>query len=279
MKKMLKYLSIALFCSFFAFMFLSESVEANYDSSKNSVNIAVSKNGVKITVRYQRGINRDYATYKWCQRTNANTESCSNDIGGSVNYIDIGGDYSSRYIAVGDPEYVDNNITTDNFVVPKEEDPFLDNIEYKVDSHYSIVVNHYFCSIREEGNNSCEYYDSENTQTVFNVSGNDLINGLSLGGTGEVTDGIADEGLKDMMSKIYDIVHNTVMPIIWGILGLFLVVKGSLLGVQIVKSADEPQVRQEKVGSLKWLVIGVAIAYASSFLVDVVMGFFKDAFK
>ena len=81
-------------------------------------------------------------------------------------------------------------------------------------------------------------------------------------------------------SKIYDILHNvvdgTLMPIIYIVLGLFLVVKGAILGMQIVKAADEPQVRQEKIGALKWLVIGVAIAYGVTVAADIVIGYFAD---
>ena len=57
---------------------------------------------------------------------------------------------------------------------------------------------------------------------------------------------------------------------------MFLVVKGALLGVQIVKAADEPQVRQEKIGSLKWLIIGVAIAYAVTAVANIVLNTFSD---
>ena len=95
-----------------------------------------------------------------------------------------------------------------------------------------------------------------------------------LEGDLDVSD-LGDSGLTNAMQAIYEVVHETIMPIIWIVLGLFLVVKGALLGMQIVKAADEPQVRQEKIGSLKWLVIGVAIAYGVSFAADIVIGYFS----
>lgn len=279
MKKAIKYISIILFCSIFMFIFVNKRVEANYDSSKNTVNVMVNMNEVKITVRYQRGIDRTYPSYRWCEVVNDNSTTCANDIGGEVMYVAIGGDSNNSYIAQGEPSYVDSNITTVTFTVRAENDEFLRDKRYEPEHTYAIIVNNYFCAIRNEGYTGCEYFDEGNTQTVLKVSANDLLNGLSVGGTGEATDDVADDGLKKMMEKVYDIVHGTVMPIIWAVLGLFFVVKGALLGVQIVKSADEPQVRQEKVGSLKWLVIGVAISYAASFLVDGVMGFFSNAFN
>lgn len=75
-----------------------------------------------------------------------------------------------------------------------------------------------------------------------------------------VTDSISDSDLASLMEKISSI-GQTILNVIYIVLGLFLVIKGALLGMQIVKAADEPQVRQEKIGSLKWLVIGIAIAY------------------
>ena len=85
-------------------------------------------------------------------------------------------------------------------------------------------------------------------------------------------------GFGDLMAKANSIV-NVIVTIIYVVLGLFLVVKGALLGVQIVKAADEPQVRQEKIGSLKWLVIGVAIAYAVTIVADVLVNYFADTAK
>ena len=82
--------------------------------------------------------------------------------------------------------------------------------------------------------------------------------------------------LNGAIQTIIDIVDDTLLPIIWVVLGLFLVVKGAILGMQIVKAADEPQVRQEKIGSLKWLVIGVAIAYGVTGVAHIVTGFFKS---
>lgn len=80
------------------------------------------------------------------------------------------------------------------------------------------------------------------------------------------------------MGYVTEIV-DTITLIIYIVLGLFLVVKGALIGMQIVKAADEPQVRQEKISSLKWLVIGVAIAYAVTVAADLLMGYFATVFK
>ena len=89
---------------------------------------------------------------------------------------------------------------------------------------------------------------------------------------------VGDTGLNQVMDMLERVVNQTLMPIIWVVLGLFLVVKGAILGMQIVKAADEPQVRQEKIGSLKWLVIGVAIAYGVSFVATFVISYFKKEF-
>lgn len=97
---------------------------------------------------------------------------------------------------------------------------------------------------------------------------------------GSTPDGgdVGDAGLNEVMSLLEEVVNDTILPIIWIVLGLFLVVKGAILGMQIVKAADEPQVRQEKIGSLKWLVIGVAIAYGVSFVAKFVIDYFDSKF-
>lgn len=91
--------------------------------------------------------------------------------------------------------------------------------------------------------------------------------------------GISDERIKGLLDKIKSIVNSVILPIIYIATTLFLIIKGAILGVQIVKSADDASVRREKIGALKWLVIGVAITYAATSVVGVLTGFFKNFFE
>lgn len=89
----------------------------------------------------------------------------------------------------------------------------------------------------------------------------------------EVPTGTLSGDMATIMNRVTKIAE-TILLAIYVLLGLFLIIKGALLGMQIVKAADEPQVRQEKIGSLKWLVIGVAIGYgvagAANILINVI---------
>lgn len=87
----------------------------------------------------------------------------------------------------------------------------------------------------------------------------------------------SEPDVTNALAKAAEIVDD-ILIIIYAVLGLFLVVKGALIGMQIVKAADEPQVRQEKIGSLKWLVIGVAIAYAVTVAADFLVGYLEKQF-
>ena len=68
---------------------------------------------------------------------------------------------------------------------------------------------------------------------------------------------------KDLLSFVFG---STFKAIIWSLLGGILLLRGSYLGVEIVKHADEPDVRKQKIGHLKHLLIGIA-AIAILFLV------------
>lgn len=87
---------------------------------------------------------------------------------------------------------------------------------------------------------------------------------------------ITNSGLAEVMEMVQSI-GQTILTCIYIVLGIFLVVKGALLGMQIVKAADEPQVRQEKIGSLKWLVIGIAIAYGVAILANVAINIITES--
>ena len=181
------------------------------------------------------------------------------------------------YISKTSANDSDNNPTTKQFLI--DTDIEVDSTQRE--DTYVVFVVAYFCAVRTVPENNadysaCTYFYDSNTEdgkgivkTSFKI--NDILNK-------NISD-IDDDGISQAMNKIEEIIMYTVMPIIWGVLGLFLVVKGALLGIQIVKAADEPQVRQEKIGSLKWLVIGVAVAYLASGAVYVVTGYFSGVFN
>ena len=82
--------------------------------------------------------------------------------------------------------------------------------------------------------------------------------------------------MRELLEKIKEIVNTIVLPILYSFSAIFLIIKGALLGTQIVKSADKPDIRAEKIHALKWLFIGVTIIFAASSAVGVLTGFFKN---
>jgi hypothetical protein len=95
---------------------------------------------------------------------------------------------------------------------------------------------------------------------------------------GDQFSGITDSGINTLLEK-FEQISNIILWIILGVLTVVLIIKGALLGVQIVKSADEPQVRQEKINSLKWLVIGIAIGYGIVGLAKVIISIIANNLK
>lgn len=122
---------------------------------------------------------------------------------------------------------------------------------------------------------SSSYTGYENTSTGFMLSPLSVdTNNVYVKGSKSST--IKDEGIGNLLSDLEKIVNNVVLPVLLTTLGMFLIVKGAILGVQIVKSADNPDVRSEKIRGLKWLVIGVAIAMSASAVVGVLTGYFEN---
>ena len=298
MKKFVRYFSIVLASIFFMVFLSHNSVDAIYDGNKNVIGVFVDKEQVTVTIKYQRGFDAvETAKYYWCrvekeslppETLAACTSSKEPAKYTVVNYVEASNKSELDFIAKGSANNVDDEITTHVFTVTKKEsdslegDYILNNLNALTNgsqesTKYVLFVQASFCAVRNfdaEGNVSgCQYYDDAKFVKV-DIDLMDLKNGDRLD---KVSTG--DEDLDNMFQKISDIVYAVVIPIIWIVLGLFLVVKGSILGVQIVKSADEPQVRQEKIGSLKWLIIGVAISAAAAGFVKVIIGFFSGVFK
>lgn len=104
----------------------------------------------------------------------------------------------------------------------------------------------------------------------MNMAG--LLNFLTTGSNGITVSGSADtSGFNTVLQQVANI-GQTILVVIYVVLGVFLIIKGAILGMQIVKAADEPQVRQEKIGALKWLVIGVAIGYGVAGIANILIG-------
>lgn len=272
------------------------SFVGTFDTSKNKTEVYAYKGEnenkdklmLKIDVTFTRGFDKDTATYIVCKKNNSTSEIKNlNNCKEFGEIVTQNGDVGVQFVVSGDTNTFSNELTGTAADANPIKKSYTVNTGIEINSdnretYYVVFVKTFFCSrrvVEEDGQykgGGCQYWH----------------NPEEIGGTpfsriefkmGDLTDKniteIEDERLAELMEVIQNIVMGIVMPIIYIVLGLFLIVKGSLLGIQIVKSADDPQTRQEKIGSLKWLVIGVAIAYAASGLVHVVMGVISGAFN
>lgn len=294
MKKIIKYFSLLLISAFLLSLFVNDPVSANYNKAKNNAIVSVSKRVVKdgngkeedklnvnVRVTFQRGFDKGTALYYICRKDEGATVNSPQDCG-EENKILWGASYvGSAYtqadlISKEESGKADSNPKTMNFTA--ETNFTLRDTER--DNRYVVFVQTIYCTVRSktgETYNGCQYWDN-NSDTLITEKfakkefiAKDLIKN-------NISD-IENDELDSVIKKISDVVYDTIMPIIWAVLTVFLVVKGTLLGVQIVKAADEPQVRQEKIGSLKWLVIGVAVAALASGAVTFITGFISGALE
>lgn len=272
MKRVMKFFSLLLISAFVMAVFAAKPTRAIYDSSKNKVSVfvgtitedTVKKVNVQIIIDYQRGFDAASSSlgYKVCEKK-TNDELLTYE-----NYCTD--PFFPITVEVSDKEAN----SADQYPTSKTYNFKIDHIP--VDStnreaQYVVFVRVAFCSFRSEGNVACQYYSEDIGYARRDFKIADIL-------TTNIDD-IENEELESVMEKITGLVYGTVMPIIYIVLTLFLIIKGAILGVQIVKAADEPQLRQEKIGSLKWLIIGCGIAYAASALVTVLTGFFSGAFN
>lgn len=288
MKKIIKYFTIFFASALFMLILSSNKASAaqgTFDTSKNNVSLSVYTDGIennlylKVTIKATRGFGSNTAQYLVCKlpegvttydHTNAGT-TCPGALWAT--YL-VSGDMST-FNTKENGALADANPITRVYTV----DTGIDISSVDRTANYVIFVRTTFCSVRvlnAEGyydGGGCLYWHVPDENSKF---ASVMFKGSDVRDT-DITD-IEDEELQSMMDKVSDIVMSIVMPVLYAVIGVFLVVKGSILGFQIVKAADEPQVRQEKIGALKWLVIGVAIAYAATGLVHVVTGAISGAF-
>ena len=89
-------------------------------------------------------------------------------------------------------------------------------------------------------------------------------------------DNVADAtGAQSTMSTIFrENIWPWVQTILWVLvaaMAIVLIVKGITTAMAVVKAADEPQVRQEKIGAFKYLAIGLGIAIVLVSLANVIV--------
>lgn len=287
MKTIVKYFSLLIINIFAIFFFYNNPIKAaNFDESKNYVSISFGNKDddgnkkviARVSITYQRGFggvsqdNKSGTQYVVCKETEV-----------SNNGYCLGVDWKpflteqNTYISQSEASYADSNLTTKHFEVDITSDIDTSN-KMENTTKYVMLVQTCFCAVRNADNTACQvWYASSNSKSNYGVFKSNTFTVKEVLNT-ELGD-IEDKGLKDMMDKVSVVIYNDVMPIIWIVLGMFLVIKGTILGVQIVKAADEPQVRQEKIGSLKWLVIGVAVAALASGAVTAITGYFSGVFN
>ena len=98
---------------------------------------------------------------------------------------------------------------------------------------------------------------------------------MLTGGTGGgvLGDAIDPAELCKLWTQVIDIVTMVIWLLV-GVLAIILIVKGVTTALAVVKAADEPQVRQEKLGAFKYLAIGMGVALVIAVLAGTLLSLF-----
>lgn len=250
----------AFFASFIMMIFLScGNIEALYDgaTSNKVVDYTVDKqaNTLKISIQYQYGV------------SNVQVYVCHNAVCGNDKYI---------------TKFVDSALSGSKFAVNMTNDatavyngeysaPYdgmsLNSYTEKIDSkgnannNYYIVATAKFCEMRTDNLAGCAVWSDE-TKTILNEEFT-MLTGIT-----------GNTQINETLANILYAVNDVVMPILWVGLGVLLIIRGVMIGIDIVKSADEPEVRKRKITGLVWLIIGIVVGYAVTISVSYVMSIF-----
>lgn len=253
--------SFCLIASFlFASVFSCQKVDAiYYEASENkllSYDVSRINNKLTLSVQYQNGI-LGLTTYI-CDNNTSSAQNCKS------NYI-------TKF--VGDtPQFnpSNNEVAVYNQVhITHSEGKPLNSYSDTIDSEgkslstYKIAVFAQFCIVATVDKNNPSCYNAEQQERPITFESFSLDQGITT-----------SNEVNETLAKVLNVVNNIFIPILWGALGIFLIVKGILLGMDIVKSADDPDTRRRKVGGLVWLIIGVFIGYAVTILASYFMSMF-----
>ena len=229
------------------------NIEADiYDSNKNmpvenSLKVDMQKDLLEFEIEYQKGISRVTA---WiCQ----GTKDCSKDASISV--------WESN-VAIVNPS--NSGTAIYKFSNKASYTTLLkgDSIHTYSEGEYTIHIDLEFCGVRNSQNTVCLATASEDHKGFYES--------FKLNNKGITS----DAQINDTLAKLLYIVNTIAIPVLWGIMGILLIVRGIMLGTDIVKSADEPEVRKKKVRGLVWLFIGIGVGYAITIASSIVMSMF-----
>ena len=97
---------------------------------------------------------------------------------------------------------------------------------------------------------------------------------LAEGGLGETVEGAEDAGTF-LQTLLDEYIYGETVQLILGLaLVLFLIIKGVMVGMKIVKAADDTSARKEAIDSLKYMILGVAIVAILYYGSGVIVGLF-----
>ena len=87
-----------------------------------------------------------------------------------------------------------------------------------------------------------------------------LLTFLAGEGDGLLSDLSGETSATGFLEGLLDVVYGSTVQLILGLaLVLFLIAKGVMVGMKIVKAADDTSARKEAIDSLKFIILGVII--------------------
>ena len=263
--------SVVLFI-FMLFLMPSKISADFYDPEKNfviedSVKIDRDSDTIEFDIQYQNGITD--ISISICDTSISN---CSLDEGsGQISIFYVHGKNGIPIINKGGgTKLYELKLNTRSLGADKEGEhlsDYPDNFDSygRPDNKYRMGIQVTFCAVKDESGQIAGGCSYTNEDLGLGVRTFEYIIDLSSGGI------TGDSKVNDTVAKILNVLNNIVIPVLWAAMAIILVVRGVMLGMDVVKSADEPDVRKNKVNGLIWLFVGVGAGYAVTIIASVVM--------